>query len=225
MIYTIANTFGKNTIMSPSDPQHNISLSSREIHNIAVYCLGITFCPLIPIPFVDFFLEPWLANKMLQPFVKDSSQRKLFTDKRGMSCMGCLGATLLWPILKLIKTLRFFLQFKTYLRSFQYWFYKAYIVHKAMHKYTDIVQKEENMKQFALDVDDFLHQDNTFSIFTKHCGTWIQNSPLHSIQHMFRSVPQENANIPTQTHNVFRNLLENTQFIDQWMDETIAKYS
>ena len=225
MVYTIANTFRKNTIMSPSDPQDTLPLSPTEIHNISVYCLCITFCPLIPIPFVDFFLEPWLAGKMLQPFVKDFSQRKLFTDTRGISCMGCLGATILWPILKLITTLRFFLQFKTYLRSFQYWFYKAYIVHKSMQIHSNILQKEGNMKKFAIDVDNFLQQDNTFSIFTKHCGTWIQNSPLRSIQHMFRSLPPENPNISTPTHNVFLNLLENTEFIDQWMDETLAKYS
>ena len=39
----------------------------EQTKNVLYYSwmsLAITLCPLIPIPFIDFFLEPFLAKKM-----------------------------------------------------------------------------------------------------------------------------------------------------------------
>ena len=132
----------------------------EQTKNVLYYSwmsLAITLCPLIPIPFIDFFLEPFLAKQM---FSKTNLKKKdipLFATKNDSFCLGCLWGVfsgLFFFILKPLRIIRLFLRFQTYLKNFQYWLYKCYITDRAMDMFGEhILNDREMMFEFANALD------------------------------------------------------------------------
>ena len=132
----------------------------EQTKNVLYYSwmsLAITLCPLIPIPFIDFFLEPFLAKQM---FSKTNLKKKdipLFATKNDSFCLGCLWGVfsgIFFFILKPLRIIRLFLRFQTYLKNFQYWLYKCYITDRAMDMFGEhILNDREMMFEFANALD------------------------------------------------------------------------
>ena len=132
----------------------------EQTKNVLYYSwmsLAITLCPLIPIPFIDFFLEPFLAKQM---FSKTNLKKKdipLFATKNDSFCLGCLWGVfsgVFFFILKPLRIIRLFLRFHTYLKNFQYWLYKCYITDRAMDMFEEhILNDREMMLEFANALD------------------------------------------------------------------------
>ena len=132
----------------------------EQTKNVLYYSwmsLAITLCPLIPIPFIDFFLEPFLAKQM---FSKTNLKKKdipLFATKNDSFCLGCLWGVfsgIFFFILKPLRIIRLFLRFQTYLKNFQYWLYKCYITDRAIDMFGEhILNDREMMFEFANALD------------------------------------------------------------------------
>lgn len=132
----------------------------EQTKNVLYYSwmsLAITLCPLIPIPFIDFFLEPFLAKQM---FSKTNLKKKdipLFATKNDSFCLGCLWGVfsgIFFFILKPLRIIRLFLRFQTYLKNFQYWLYKCYITDRAIDMFGEhILSDREMMFEFANALD------------------------------------------------------------------------
>ena len=72
--------------------------------------LAITLCPLIPIPFMDFFLEPFLAKQMFSKTNSKEEGHTLFATKNDSFCLGCLWGIFsgVFFILKPLRIVRLF---------------------------------------------------------------------------------------------------------------------
>ena len=88
-------------------------MSDFETHknHVITHALVITVLPFSPIPLLDWLLEPIVARRMIAPFMKYPDQRRHFIGKGGSFCLGCITSLLLYPLTKLFKILRFFLNF------------------------------------------------------------------------------------------------------------------
>ncbi len=154
--------------------------------DIASGALLITLLPLVPFPLVDFFLEPIIVKRTLTPLFLEPKFVKFFTG-RGNFCLGCLWGILMYPLLKLIKVIRFFVQFKRFIQTFFYWFYKGYIIHKAHQEFPS----------------EWLKSSSHMIIFGRDLDIWLRSSQCTSL-------------INQQTLNTFGGLAQMKQLLDSW---------
>ena len=134
-------------------------MSTFEPHkkHVIAHALLITVLPFSPIPLLDWFLEPIVARRMFAPFMKYPEQRRHFIGKGGNFCLGCITSLLLYPLTKLFKILRFFLNFKGFIKTFYYWLYKSYILHEAQTILTEATLSDhKQMRRLGQDLDSWL---------------------------------------------------------------------
>ena len=105
---------------------------------------------------------------MFKPMVP-KFQARHFVKTGESFCLGCFLSLILWPVFKLIKVLGFLFKFKSYVETFQYWFYKAHITQYAMEHFPKgHWDKPETVKDFADELDAFLRKSEMKSLFTKN---------------------------------------------------------
>jgi hypothetical protein len=137
--------------------QSNQLEKSKNVPYYSWMSLAITLCPLIPIPFVDFFLEPLLAKRMFSRPLSKKKLISLFATKNDSFCLGCIGSLfsgIFFFILKPLRIIRLFFRFNTYIKTFQYWLYKSYITEKLIDVFEEhILEDRDFMMEFALALD------------------------------------------------------------------------
>ncbi len=139
--------------------QQNQIEKTKNVPYYSWMSLAITLCPLIPIPFIDFFLEPFLAKQMFSRTNLKKKDIPLFATKNDSFCLGCLWGILsgvFFFVLKPLRIIRLFLRFHTYLKNFQYWLYKCYITDRTIDILEEsILDDRERMSDFAdaLDIE------------------------------------------------------------------------
>ena len=161
-------------------------MSNFESHknHVVMHALLITILPFSPIPILDWILEPIIARRMLEPFMKYPDQRRHFIGKGGNFCLGCITSLILYPFTKLFKILRFFLYFNSFIQTFYYWLYKSYILYEAQTVLTDrTLSDHKQMMQLGQDLDEWLRTSATIP----NLGT-AQLSNLQTMQTLFQEV-------------------------------------
>jgi len=187
--------------------------ANTQFDPIARWSLLIALCPLLPIPFIDFFLEPVFARFMFKPIVPKFQARHFVTTGNSY-CLGCLLSIILWPVFKLVKTIGFILRFKSYVETFQYWFYKAHITQYAMENFPKgHWDNPEAVKDFAVALDIFLRKSEMKSLFSKNLqkligehGMWTTLKLLFWTTQLAEGteavIEQNNPHLPTHTPEI-----------------------
>ena len=86
---------------------------------IVKYSLLYGLASFIPLPLVDSYTQDLLAKRMTKKIFQhydrpiSDANAKLISQKSGGFCWGCIAGVLIWPVKKLIKTIAFFLSFKS----------------------------------------------------------------------------------------------------------------
>ncbi len=181
---------------------------------IARWSLAIALCPMLPIPFIDFFLAPVFARIMFKPMVP-KFQARHFVKTGDSFCLGCFLSLILWPVFKLIKVIGFIFKFKSYVETFQYWFYKAHITQYAMEHFPrGHWEKSETVKDFAEELDEFLRKAEMKSLFTKNLqkligehGVWTTLTLLFWTRELEEGIESTlsggaRPHLPTQTTEI-----------------------
>ena len=190
-------------------------MSNFEAHknHIITHALLITILPFSPIPLLDWFLEPIIARRMFAPFMKYPNQRRHFIGKGGSFCLGCITSLILYPFTKLFKILRFFLNFKSFIKTFYYWLYKSYILHQAQTLLADdILQDHKQMFKFGQDLDAWLRNSQTVPSVNIS-----QLSSLEAMRNLFREVTDGGIQSVA--------VLPDTQVLDDWLNTWIEKFN
>ena len=165
----------------------------------------ITVLPLSPIPLLDLFLEPIVAREMFAPFMRYPEQRRHFIGQGGNFCLGCITSLFLYPITKLFRILRFFLSFKSFVKTFYYWLYKSYVLHEAQTILTDqTLNDHKQMRHLGRELDVWLRKTQT--------GLKIDTSKLTSLSAM-RTLFQEVTSGSLESFE----LLNDTEALQQWI--------
>ena len=153
-------------------------------NHVIIHALVITVLPFSPIPLLDWFLEPIVARRMFAPFMKYPEQRRHFIGKGGSFCLGCITSLLLYPLTKLFKILRFFLNFKSFIKTFYYWLYKSYMLHEAQTILTDeTLNDHKQMLRLGQDLDTWLRtSENIPNVSTSKIGN------LEAMRTLFQEV-------------------------------------
>lgn len=85
---------------------------------IAHYALMAGLCSLVPIPFLDDWLERKATRHMFATLATDAgvtldeATLDVLTEDRSSLLLGCLGTMVIWPIKKLFRTVLYFLTVK-----------------------------------------------------------------------------------------------------------------
>ena len=190
-------------------------MSNFEDHksHVITHALLITVLPFSPIPLLDWFLEPIIARRMFAPFMKYPNQRRHFIGKGGSFCLGCITSLILYPFTKLFKILRFFLNFKSFIKTFYYWLYKSYILHQAQTILRDdILQDHKQMFKFGQDLDAWLRKSQTVPNVNIS-----QISSLEAMRNLFREVTDGGIQSVA--------VLQDTQVLDHWLNAWIEKFN
>lgn len=181
-------------------------------NHIITHALVITVLPFSPIPLLDWFLEPIIARRMLDPFMKYPEQRRHFIGQGGNFCLGCITSLLLYPITKLFRILRFFLHFKSFIKTFYYWLYKSYILHEAHTILSDTTLSDhKHMLRLGRDLDLWLRTSQT----VPNLGA----SQLSNLEAM-RSLFQEVTSGDLQSFD----LLKDTEALQEWIKIWAAEH-
>ena len=189
-------------------------MSEFEEHKSHVIsrAMVITLLPFLPIPLLDWFLEPVLAKKMLEPIMKYPEHGRHFVGKGGCFCLGCITGVLLYPFTKLFKILGFFLNFKKFIRTFYYWLYKSYILHQAQIELRDdTLQDHQVMLTFGQDLDTWLRTSPT----VPNLGI-SQLSNFQAMQMVLQKISNEGMESLA--------ILQDTQVLDDWLSLWIEKF-
>ncbi len=95
-------------------------MEATKIQTVIVkYSLLYGLASFIPVPLVDEYTQEVLFRRMLHKIFNHYDQplshpnAKRLSQKGGSFCWGCVAGLLLWPIKKFIKTVAFFLSFKS----------------------------------------------------------------------------------------------------------------
>ena len=132
-------------------------IQSENVPYYSWMSLLITLCPLIPLPFIDFFLEPILAKRMFSSSLPQKDIRSLFASKNDSFCLGCIWGIfsgLFFWIFKPLRIFRMIFGFQAFIDSYQYWLYKAYIIERAVETFDDtLIKNKEWMHQFSIALD------------------------------------------------------------------------
>ena len=132
-------------------------IQSENVPYYSWMSLLITLCPLIPLPFIDFFLEPILAKRMFSSSLPQKEIRSLFASKNDSFCLGCIWGIfsgLFFWILKPLRIIRMIFTFQAFIDTFQYWLYKAYIVERVVETFDEErITNTEWMHQFSIALD------------------------------------------------------------------------
>ena len=181
-------------------------------NHVMVHALLITILPFSPIPLLDWFLEPIIARRMLQPFMKYPNQRRHFIGKGGSFCLGCITSLLLYPFTKFFKILRFFLHFKSFIQTFYYWVYKSYVIHQVQTQLTDdVLQDHKQMFKLGKDLDHWLRTSKTVPSLGSS-----QLTNLQAMRALFKEVTSDGI------HSFA--VLQDTQVLDDWLKAWIEKF-
>tara|TARA_B100001093_G_C26662367_1_gene942430 strand:- start:451 stop:1032 length:582 start_codon:yes stop_codon:yes gene_type:complete len=189
-------------------------MSTFEPHknHVIVHALLITVLPFSPIPLLDWFLEPVVARRMFAPFMKYPEQRRHFIGKGGSFCLGCITSLLLYPLTKLFRILRFFLNFKGFIKTFYYWLYKSYVLHEAQTILTEsTLSDHKQMFRLGKDLDSWLRTSEDIPSL----GT----SQLSNLQAM-RTLFQEVSNGGLNSFDV----LKDTEALHTWIKIWAAEH-
>lgn len=194
---------------------------------IARWSLMIALCPMLPIPFIDFFLAPVLARRMFKPMVP-KFQARHFVKTGDSFCLGCLLSMILWPIFKLVKVIRFIVKFKSYVETFQYWFYKAHITQYAMENFPEKHWgNPENVKDFADELDKFLRKSEMKSLFTKNLQKLVgEHGMWTTLKLLFWTTELEEGTemtIDRDAQGAHPHLPTHTPEIMRWLEEQQQK--
>ena len=207
-------------------------MDTKESDPIARWSLAIALCPLLPVPFLDFILVPVLARQMFNPMVP-KRQARHFVKTGDSYCLGCLVSIVLWPFLKLVRVFRFIFKFKSYVDTFQYWFYKAHITQYAMANYPEgYWENAEKTQDFAAELDEFLRRKEMKSQFSKNIknligehGMWATLRQLFWTTELEQGtemmIEQQSLHLPTRTPEIIAWLEEQKQkvLISKELDE------
>ncbi len=186
--------------------------SNHQAH-VITHSIVITLLPLSPIPFADWILEPIVARRLFTPLMKHPNQRRHFIGKGGNFCLGCITSLLLYPFVKLIRILRFFLQFNTFVKTFFYWYYKGYIVHQAQSRLSEsTLQDHQKMFLLGQEVDQWLRTSDQVPSMTSSSLTNLQ-----SLRRLYSEVKNGDR------HTV-QSILENTDSLDAWLESWCDKH-
>ena len=186
--------------------------SSHDSNHFVRQALLITLCPLLPIPLIDFFLVPILARRLFVPLVKEPYQARWFIQKDDSFCLGCLASIVLYPFFKIFKIAKFIFQFKSYMSTFQYWFYKAHLTVQFFAK--NPYNETKQIQEFAKNLDIFLRSKEMNALFQRNLQSGWQNlGIIDSIQRILQ--------MATTTHDVEHphELLLHTEIMDSWLNE------
>ena len=95
-------------------------MEENKIKTVIVkYSLLYGIASFIPLPFVDDYAQEVLFRRMLNKIFNyyerplSHLNAKRLSQKSGGCCWGCIMGVFLWPIKKIIKTVAFFLSFKS----------------------------------------------------------------------------------------------------------------
>lgn len=189
-------------------------MSNFDAHknHVIIHALMITVLPLSPVPLLDWFLEPIVARRMFAPFMKYPDQRRHFIGQGGNFCLGCITSLLLYPFTKLFRILRFFLNFKSFIKTFYYWFYKSYILHEAQTILSDhTLNDHKQMRHLGRELDVWLRKTKT--------GLKFNTSKLTSLSAM-RTLFQEVTSGSLQSFD----LLKDTEALQEWIKIWAAEH-
>ena len=189
-------------------------MSNFDAHknHVIIHALMITVLPLSPVPLLDWFLEPIVARRMFAPFMKYPDQRRHFIGQGGNFCLGCITSLLLYPFTKLFRILRFFLNFKSFIKTFYYWFYKSYILHEAQTRLSDhTLNDHKQMRHLGRELDVWLRKTKT--------GLKFNTSKLTSLSAM-RTLFQEVTSGSLQSFD----LLKDTEALQEWIKIWAAEH-
>ena len=101
------------------------------------YALVVALCELIPIPFLDAWIENRVRRRMVRKILSqhgvqlDDAQLALLADATSAGCMGCFWALVMWPVKKLLKTLLVVFQAKTITDRFSEVLHRALLTEEA----------------------------------------------------------------------------------------------
>ena len=113
---------------------------------------------------MDFFLEPIIARNTLRPLFSDPKFVRFFIGRENF-CLGCLFGLLLYPIIKLVKIIRFFVHFKRFIHTFYFWFYKGYLIYKVHQELPkEWLEDPTVMIELAKDIDSWLSSSSCTSL-------------------------------------------------------------
>ena len=182
-------------------------------NHVITHALLITVLPFSPIPLLDWFLEPIVARRMFAPFMKHPNQRRHFIGRGGNFCLGCITSLLLYPFTKLFKILRFFLHFKSFIKTFYYWVYKSYVLHQVQTRLQDdVLQDHKRMFALGQDLDAWLRTSKT--VPDVHIS---QLSSLGAMRNLFQEITDGGIQSVA--------VLEDTQVLDDWLSAWIEKFN
>ena len=185
-------------------------MNSFEEHSpyIAKGSLLLTLLPLIPFPLVDFFLESIIARKMLKPLFKQPTFVRFFLGRENF-CLGCIWGLIMYPILKLVKIIRFFIKFKRFIYTFYFWFFKGYLIFKVHQEFPDQwLNDAKIMSRLAKDMDGWLTSQECTSLVNQQAVETFQN--LKNIRDIFKSWEQN-----SKESMIY--LLQHQSILDEWV--------
>jgi len=181
--------------------------------HVVTHAIVVTLLPLVPIPLLDWILEPVVARRMFQPLFKHPTQRRHFVGKGGNFCLGCVTSLVMYPITKLLKIVKFFLQFNTFIKTFFYWFYKSYILYQAQHTLSEnCLINHKKMFLLGKDLDHWLRKSNEVPSMTN-----TSLSSLEGLRTLFTEI--SNGNFET-----INSALQNTDVLDTWLKTWAAEH-
>lgn len=173
--------------------------------HVITHAIVITLLPLSPVPLLDWFLEPVVARRLFEPLMKFPSQRRHFVGKGGSFCLGCITSLLLYPITKLFKIIKFFLQFKDFVKTFAYWYCKGFIVYQAQQTLSEsCLNNHKSMVQFGNDLDRWLRTTEAISPFINSLSS-------------FAALRQLFSDVQTEGLSSLESQLQNTEALEQWL--------
>ena len=189
-------------------------MSNFDAHknHVIIHALMITVLPLSPVPLLDWFLEPIVARRMFAPFMKYPDQRRHFIGQGGNFCLGCITSLLLYPFTKLFRILRFFLNFKSFIKTFYYWFYKSYILHEAQTILQEnSLSDHKQVLRLGRDLDLWLRTSQT-----------VPNLGVHQLSNLeaMRTLFQEVTSGDLQSFD----LLKDTEALQEWIKIWAAEH-
>lgn len=187
----------------------------RYNSHIAIHALLLTLLPLLPLPFVDLLLESYIARQLFTPLMHAPDQTRHFSGRGGNFCLGCLWSIILYPVLKILKLIKFVVRFQRYVQNFYYWYYKGYLVIQVHQMLPDTALTDHAvMRQLGTDMDQWLRSPESIDAFSKSTTAFFKN-----IAQMIRLLQswQENKDSTALEH-----LLQHQEMLDTWLTDWVT---
>jgi hypothetical protein len=139
----------KSEIRDPSPPPDGSSDSAPWFRRVTLFSVLAGLCPLVPIPFLDDKVLSWVRRKMIRDLLgarglhPSEQQVRILEGEAEGGLRGCLGAAVLWPLLKLavylvkkvVKKIILILTLKECVDRLSETLHEGYLLHRAAERW------------------------------------------------------------------------------------------